>query len=428
MLGKGAPIDWKLGAWALFVFLSVGCRAPVAGALPCAEGLITPVGGPFDLAMRRRVLDEVGLVLKTQAYAGKVDFNVWDGRVANARERLEGAETREAFGKEVNDLLRGFGISHLVLVTDQQLNYLKPGNPGFGFRCQGGPQEWLVVQVKAGSPAEKAGLRGGDRVLALDGGAFDEKRLAQLQERQKPIQLTVSRQEASFVLTIPCMPFDWDSAPTLSWPERDLALLRVPTFRKPIYEPAQMERLFQEAARAKGMILDLRGNTGGNTDNFRDLASHFFQRRRTLGYQVSRATEDAFRLQFDRGGAMSELALRGESLESGSVVNTFSGELIVLVDHWTHSSAELCAAALQELGRARLLGTRTGGQVLTTSSAELTELSGGFRLQWPAAVPLSPRKHLLEGVGVQPDMELDGSAVANDAVILAKALTLFRRG
>jgi len=426
MMSFPGPVRACLGGCLAVLMLGCGCRTQAPQALPSAEGLITPMRGPFDSGMKKRVIDEVSLVLKTQAYAGKVDFSDWDSRVANAWESIDAATTSEAFGKVINEILKGYGLSHLVLATEAQLAYLKPGNPGYGFRFLWMPQGWSVMQVKIGSPAEKAGLRGGDILKELNGSPFDDKRMAALTETAKPLVLAGIRKGSPFQMKIDCLPFDWDTPPMLQWLNPDLALLKVPSFRNSAYEDAKVDELFQAASRARAMVLDLRGNTGGNTDNFQDLASHFLPRGRVLAYQVTRDTEEAFRKRHGRSGELAELATYGESLGTRPVQNRFKGPVVVLVDRWSHSSAELCAAALQDWGRARVLGTPSGGQVLTTSSADLTVLSGGFRLQWPAGVPLSSKRQRLEGRGVKPDLGMDPVSTANDDVILAKARELLK--
>jgi carboxyl-terminal processing protease len=79
----------------------------------------------------------------------------------------------------------------------------------------------------------------------------------------------------------------------------------------------------------------------------------------------------------------------------------FGGPLAVLTDELSLSCSEVLAGGLQEMGRAKIIGRRTGGMVLP---AQIRRLPGGGRLEHAIADFKTPKGVYLEGRGVIPDI------------------------
>jgi carboxyl-terminal processing protease len=129
-----------------------------------------------------------------------------------------------------------------------------------------------------------------------------------------------------------------------------------------------------------GLILDLRGNGGGQTDVLLDVASNFFPKEVSFG---------AFK---GRTGAMARVATH-------RVAQTYGGAVVILVDEVSASASEVFTASMQEHARARVVGRPTCGCVLNQASKTL---SRGI-LHWSSRVYFSPQGRLLEGSGITPD-------------------------
>ena len=136
------------------------------------------------------------------------------------------------------------------------------------------------------------------------------------------------------------------------------------------------------------IIIDLRGNVGGIGGMVMGTAGHFAQNRPSLGKMKMRDNELNF-IAFTR------------PLDSHNhATNIFRGKLAVLVDPISLSSSELFAAGLQELGRARIFGEKTGGQALPAVS---DRLPNGDLLYHPLADFTTPKGRRIEENGVVPD-------------------------
>ncbi|OGN89658.1 MAG: hypothetical protein A2Z74_06115 [Chloroflexi bacterium RBG_13_46_9] len=135
---------------------------------------------------------------------------------------------------------------------------------------------------------------------------------------------------------------------------------------------------------AKGIVLDLRSNPGGLVSTVVQVASHFI----------------------DRGVVLS-VVYRDGSKDSDSV-NPFASKIdlptVVLVNAYSASGSEVLAGALQDYRRATIAGNKTYGK---GSVNQLIPLSDGSGIYITIARWATPNGNLIEGKGIQPDIEVD---------------------
>lgn len=129
------------------------------------------------------------------------------------------------------------------------------------------------------------------------------------------------------------------------------------------------------------LIIDLRGNGGGQTDVQLNIGSLFFPIETSLG-------------SFTKRGGQTEHVITHKSDQ------IYKGKVVILVDEDSASASEVFAVAMQENQRARIIGRQTCGCVLNSWSKKL---KGGGSLSWSARIYNSPKNQKLEGVGVTPD-------------------------
>jgi len=304
-----------------------------------------------------------------------------------------------------------------------------PGFPNPGFWACAIPEGALVVDITVGGVAAKAGMRRGDVLTQLDGQPI---RLKDLRTCGKPLQLKGLRRNQSIAFEVPC-----DASrrcASLAWLNADVALIRIPSLEKALYDRVAIQKMFTEIQRAKGLVLDLRFNFGGDLANFQHLATHLWAGgNKILGWSVNKSMVEAYRKAHGKPGDPAAIARWGKlpyDFIGLRGPNRYAGPLVVLCDRWTGSAAEMFLAAVQELGRAKVVGMRTSGQVLSVPSDHAGHfgcaLSGGFHLLYPTGLVLSPKFHAYEGKGISPDVELDLRTTVDDEAILAKALELLR--
>jgi carboxyl-terminal processing protease len=241
-------------------------------------------------------------------------------------------------------------------------------------------------------PAAQAGVQKGDIVLMVDdteitpemtvdevvtlvrGEVGTTVRLTLQREGQdEPVVIEIERQE------IPSPSVEWRMLE-----EADgVGYVRITIFSD------RTDRELKEALdelKGQGMsrlVLDLRGNGGGLLGGAIDVASEFLPDGVVL-YEVERGDQEE-----------TEVAKRGG--------NYTEGPLVILVDGGTASASEIVAGALQDRGRASLVGQKTYGK---GSVQSVFDLSDGSSVHITSAQWLTPNRHLISGVGLTPDVEV----------------------
>ena len=254
-----------------------------------------------------------------------------------------------------------------------------------------GPECTLVVVAPLeGSPAEEAGLRPGDLVIAADGAGFDGLTVDGALDRVRgpkgtKVALTVRRgDDEPFVLEITrdviqqrevAASCSRATSATSGWPGFSDA------------SAAQLEDEIRKHldAGSKKLILDLRGNPGGYVTAARDIASEF------LADGVLFYEEDA------TGDQVATDAVPGGIATDPSI------QLVVLIDEGSASASEIVAGALQDRGRATLVGATSFGKGTVQQWQELPGEGGAFRLT--VARWLTPNKTWIHDAGIiDPDV------------------------
>lgn len=254
--------------------------------------------------------------------------------------------------------------------------------------------ELTVVSPIAGGPAERQGVRSGDKILEVDGEPTSEMNLMEAvlkvrgdkgttvtllilhQGETTPVAIEIVREEIKL-----------DSV-YLDMLPNDIAHIQITHFaeRTPVELTSALNSALQSDA--WGIILDLRGNPGGLLDVVVDVADEFLDGGIIL-YAADGEGDIIEDFPASSGGLATDLPL------------------IVLVDGGSASGSEVLAGALQDHERATLIGTITYGK---GSVNILHELSDGSALYVTTARWLTPDLHLIEGVGLTPDIEVEITA------------------
>ncbi|MBI4952521.1 MAG: DUF4150 domain-containing protein [Myxococcales bacterium] len=250
--------------------------------------------------------------------------------------------------------------------------------------------EPTVAHVRRGSRGFRAGVVAGDRLLAVDGRAAttlwpDELLRCLDGARDRALGLTVARGASGVARELACVPGSSDRravAVELLGDAVGCVALRAVSAEAPALVHAALEELRARGARA--LVLDLRGNPGGELDALLGIAGELLP----PGTAVLRL----------RDADGDEVVRRARGRGSCDL------PLAVLVDRGTASAAELLAGSLQAARRALLVGETTHGKGL----AFATEVE---RRTWVAthaarAELRLPDGRTVHGVGVRPDLEV----------------------
>jgi len=307
----------------------------------------------------------------------------------------------------IEGMLNALGDPHTIYIDPESyslgIDIISGTFEGIGARVDQDPITGNIVIVTTfrGAPAERAGVRPGDVILAVDGESTTGWTLAQAVRRIRgprgtPVTLTVQHRDGQIEdITIVR---DTIVVPTVSWapatdenggPVSDVAVVRLEQFTQHTV-PDLREALRQIKAQGfRAIALDLRHNPGGSLDATINVADMFLDGGIILQ-------------EIERGGEKQVI----EAHPGGEGVDI---PMVVLVGPGSASGAEVLASALQDNGRAILIGEKTFGKGTVN---QLHELSDGGALYVTVGRWLTPKGIPIEGVGVEPDIVVEGMTKA----------------
>jgi carboxyl-terminal processing protease len=313
--------------------------------------------------------------------------------------------------------LEALGDPHTQYLTPEQMalgtDIISGTFQGIGAQVDQDPVtgEIVIVAPFRGSPAEKAGIRPGDVILAVDGestqGWSVQDAVQRIRgEQGQPVTLTVrhtdgSQEDITIVretIVIPTV-FTHEVRDETGAVVPELAYIELQQFTEQTVNDLreELERIKDEGYR--GIILDLRRNPGGGLDATVQVADMFLDQGVVL-------------TQVDREGNRTEYRAH----EGGEAVDI---PLAVLVGPGSASGAEVLAGALRDHGRAKLIGEQTFGK---GSVNHLRQLSNGGALYVTIARWLTPNGEQIEGVGLTPDIAV---APGEDELLTGSGPQLF---
>lgn len=255
---------------------------------------------------------------------------------------------------------------------------------GVGIRVQWADEGYVtVVSPIPGSPADKAGMRPGDRVVAVDGQELSGLTLEEAVTRIKgptgsEVTLTVERDKNRFDLNLVRATIQ---TPTVEWAmiAPDIGYVRLWEFNKGIH--ARMATAIDDLRKQgmQGLVLDLRQNPGGLMDEAIKIADYLLPAGDIIRYEPRFAESYTYKAS-------------GKGLDI---------PFVVLVDQFSASASEIVAGAVKDRGAALLIGEKTHGKGIIQS---ILPLQNGGALKVTSARYLTPNGNDIHGLGITPDV------------------------
>ena len=251
--------------------------------------------------------------------------------------------------------------------------------------------DWEIVGVAENGPAQEAGIRTGDIIRKVQGIVIADSDLS-LEELQAQLKGNIGDVK-TMTLYRPSTDTEYDVELTLQeivtqtvfWHmlDQEIAYLQITAFDKVTqeqFETAWQE--IQESGAMKGLVLDLRGNLGGNLDTVISIANTLVPKG-LIAY-----TED-------KAGNREEYYSEGDGC---------GVPMAVLVNEYSASASELLCGALKDRGVAKVVGVTTYGKgiVQTTWS-----LSDGTAYKMTTGKYYTPNGVNIQETGIEPDIYID---------------------
>lgn len=298
------------------------------------------------------------------------------------------------------DIFEGMFVGMVALSTDRYSRYISAedfkayqisttGNyAGIGAKTSIDPDDYTIciLSVYANSPAAKAGLQSGDKILKVEGEAvgYDnyEDAIEKIRgEKGTAVVLTIKRDEQIFDAEVTRDDVD---VPTVGGAvlDNNIGYIKIEGFEAVTYD--QYKAVYEDL-RNQGitsLIIDLRNNPGGLLDTVSEIADDIIP-------------EGIITYTEDKNG-------------NRDYINSSEGELdiplVVLVNENSASASELLTAAVKDTGKGTIIGKNTYGKGVVQTTFPFKD---GSALKLTTSKYYTPNGVCIDGVGVAPDIEVD---------------------
>lgn len=304
-------------------------------------------------------------------YLGEVDEEkLKEGAIKGYIEGLDDPYTeyisKEDMEEYLDDTMGNFVGIGIYMVKDEATNRIK-----------------VLAPIK-GSPAEKAGVLAGDIIISVNDEEFTGDQFSVISTKIKgeegsTVKLKVLRgkEEKEFEIKREKIVVNPVEGKVI---ENNIGYIAFSSFDENTSE--EFKKKYEELASQgiKSLIIDLRNNGGGIVDEALEIADYFVEKDTVLLYEVDKDNNE-----------------KVEKAKDGVLINM---PTIVLTNENTASSSEILAGALKDLGKAKIVGTKTYGKGVIQS---LLTLSDGSGIKITSEEYLTPNKTKINKVGIEPD-------------------------
>jgi carboxyl-terminal processing protease len=285
-------------------------------------------------------------------------------------------------------------------MVKQERDFTAGSFEGIGAEVQQKGNQTVIVAPIDASPAQKAGLKAGDIIMKVNGVDMAGKSISEVTSQilgpaGTKVTLTILRPATGvtkdYIITRARI-----SIQNVSWapiPGTNFADLRIEAFSSGV-TPDLVKALNDIQQQGyKGIVLDLRDNPGGLLQECIDTTSQFLSSGNVL--QVKDASGKITNIPVSRGGAATSLPM------------------VALINQGTASAAEIVSGALQDAGRARLVGQTTFGTGTVLNEFNLPD---GSALLLATQEWLTPKGRVIWHTGIQPDQSVTDAPDATPVV------------
>jgi carboxyl-terminal processing protease len=402
-IGRGRGV--LLAALALVVVVG-GSGLLGAGFLLGRLSALTP-GTPTDRQALFEPFWDAYDSISRQYVGGVDDKALVEGAIKGMFDALGDPFSQYLSSEELHNSLSGVsgqfeGIGAIMTTRD--------GNGVEGCKTAGPDCHIVVVRTIHDAPAARAGLLKDDEVVAIDGAPVAGRTLEETVglvrgPRGTTVRLTIVRGGgAPIALAIVRAVIDVEVVTSDVIAGGGVGYIRLDSFSAAAADEFRAQLKVLLDAGLKRIVFDLRGDSGGLIDAAQKIGSEFI------------GSGPIFWEEFADGTQVAHEAVPGGVATDPLVL------VVVLIDKGTASASEIVAAALQDTGRARLVGQTSFGKGTVQQFQTLTNDTGGFRLS--VAKWLTPKKTWIDGQGLTPDVPVTTPDGSTADPVLQRAIEL----
>ena len=256
----------------------------------------------------------------------------------------------------------------------------------------------VVVDMFKDSPAEKAGLKVGDIIIKIDGEDFVGKSSTDMSNyvkssKNSKVVLTIIRDEETMELDVERKKIEipYVSGEVITKDDMKIGYIDISLFSSTIYDQFKRELEKLEKENISGLVIDVRGNSGGYLSGVTDILNLFLKKGDVI-YQLESGNK--------------------KQIKKDTTKEKRDYPVAVLVNGGSASASEILASAIKESYNGFVVGTKTYGK---GTVQQTTTLPDGSMVKYTVQKWLTPNGNWVNEVGVEPTdtVELDISYAEN---------------
>lgn len=310
----------------------------------------------------------------------------------------------------ISGMVQSLGDPHSIYLQADMYQELKAHTEGefggigvtMGFK----DNKVTIISVLPDTPGEKAGLKAGDEILAVDGTPVSEMQSEEVAmhirgEVGTHVTLTISRDgsESDYDIERATIKIETAKGKMLA---DGMGYIRIASFSENTDKEFEAAYKELEAQGMKGLIIDLRENPGGLLTSCVNIAN----------------------MVVPKGPIVSVVERDGSKEVHESKLEEEKYPIVVLIDGNSASASEILAGALQDTGAATIVGTKSYGK---GSVQVVMPMFHKDALKLTIAKYYTPNGRCIDGIGIEPDVEVDFQPGDTTDVQLEKAEEVLRQ-
>jgi carboxyl-terminal processing protease len=361
-----------------------------------SSGLIPASANPLPVPLRAPLATPEGALQSTPEELQTLFQPFWEAwEMVHTQYVDQPVDDTALMQGAIRGMLEALGDEHTSFMDPQEFTDANAGlegtYEGIGAYVDTSGDYLTIISPIKNSPAEAAGLRPGDRIIAIDGedmtgiqpelarrrvlGPAGSIVVLTIQREGEPEPLSIEIKRATIVV----------ASVEHEMLENNIGYLKLNTFGDTTSRELRTALEEIMGNNPRGLIFDMRNNGGGYLQTAVDVASQFIPEGVVLVERYGDGREDVYEAR--RGGLATDVPL------------------VVLVNQGSASASEIVAGAIQDYGRGKLVGMTTFGKGSVQIWNPLSNNQGAVRVT--IAKWLTPLERTIHEVGLEPDFEID---------------------
>lgn len=313
------------------------------------------------------------------------------------REFLYEADEEKMLEGALEGTLRALGDPYTQFMNKEEFSALMQDTEGsyegIGvYITESDDNRIMVVSPIEDTPADKAGLKTGDKIIKINGTEYTASQIKQAVNVMKgmpgtSVTLTVQRENADGSKDISDLIINRETIriKTIksSMLDDDIGYIRITTFDMQTAKDFEEAYADLKSKGMKGLVVDLRYNPGGIIDATVDI-SDMFMGDGIITYTKTKAGD----IKHFKSDAKAE-----------------NIPMVLLINDGSASASEIMAGAMKDTGRATLVGTKTFGKGIVQSVQQFGNQGEGVKMT--VSEYFTPNGINIHGIGIEPDIEIE---------------------